>query len=429
MGSFSLRQRLALALLGLSVGVAGLLAGAVWASHLWLESATLDRILGHELAVYLEAGTVPQNLSREATGMRLYRPARAPQRPPPPALARLAPGSYRDFGIGNEHFHVLVRDITPGDRVWLTYDVNAFESREEWIRWVLLGGVLLAALVSWLLSGWLARRTLRPLDGLVTRIARLNPEDRERLPARADHGELSVIVSALNERMSTIEELITRERAFAAAAAHELRTPLTAIRIAAEMLAARSEVPREPLARIERAVSAASQDLDALLTLARGRETPPAQPLRLHELLPMLAEPYTAAAQSNGTRLAWQLEPVTARLAPGTLGIIFTNLLRNALRAAPQGEVRVELSNGRLAVADNGEGIPAGELPRIFEPGTHGKNGGSGIGLYISRVLAQRCGWQLTLTSELGRGTCAELKFSAEATAGSGCPGACPENE
>lgn len=403
----SLRQRFALGLLLLSVSVCALFASAIWAGYVWLENSTMENILGRELDVFIEARTPPASISRSTTGLTLYRPARDSRSAPPLQILLLPPGSYRDVRIGSQHAHVLVRDAAAGDRVWLTYDVSAVKARERWALLALIVGVTLAALLSWMLGGWIARRTLRPLDHLLQRIATLHPQTAR----NASGDELSMIVHALEQRMSEIEALVQRERAFAGAAAHELRTPLTVIGIAADTLAATSTAPQTPVARIRRAVDRATQDLDALLALAHGRELPAAQILQLHTLLPALAEPYLEAARQSSTQLQWDLAPVSATLPPGPLSIIFTNLLRNAIRAAPQGTVRISLERDGLIVQDDGEGITPDELPHVFEPGTHGKNGGSGIGLYISRVLAERCRWHLSLHSQPQKGTRAELRF------------------
>jgi signal transduction histidine kinase len=216
------------------------------------------------------------------------------------------------------------------------------------------------------------------------------------------------VVSAFNERLAEIEALVARERAFASAASHELRTPLAVIRGAAEVLAGQHG-RNAVLERIERAVGEAAQDLDALLALSRARELPPAEPQLLHRLLPQWAEPYEATARSQHTALGWALQPCTVSAPPGVLGIVFTNLLRNALRAAAGGTVRVELDAQRLVVADDGPGIAPADLPQLFEPGVRRSEGGSGMGLYIARTLAQRCGFSLHLHSELGHGTRAEL--------------------
>ena len=407
---FDLRRRLALALIGLSVGLACVLAAALLLGNSWVESATLDRVLGGELEVYIGSGAAAAGT--DASAVRYYRPAKAGPALPPD-LQRLEPGSYRDFQLGLNRVHVLVREVAPGDRAYLLYNVETFSKRERWLHLALLGGVLAAALVAWLASGWIAERALQPLDALVQRIRAIDPAQRgQRLETWAEDGELDVIVSALNDHMAQLDALVTRERAFAAAASHELRTPLAAIRGAAEVLEVVRQVPREVLERIEGSVAEAVADLDALLALSQGRDLPLPEPLRLHELLPRLTQTYSAQAHDNDTRLSWTASPpVTLAAARGVIAIIFTNLLRNAIRAAPGGEVRLGLDAQSFTVADDGAGMTAAELATVFEPGARGAHGGSGMGLYIARTLALRCGWELTLQSEAGKGTVARLRF------------------
>ncbi len=395
-----LRRRLALALISFSVGLAGIFAAVLWIGNDWIERTTLDHVLQRELQGQ-EAST------------RYFRPA-AGHGEPPEELRALSPGSYRDFKIAGQRFHVLVQDVGPGDRAWLLFDVEGLSERERWMHAALILGVLAAGLAAWLASGWVAGRALEPLDALVSRIRAIDPGQRgQRLESWAEDGELDVIVAALNDHMARLDALVTRERAFAAAASHELRTPLAAIRGAAEVLALMPAVPREVLERIERSVAETVADLDALLSLSQGRELPGFQTVQLHELLPQLAAPYSAAAKDNGTRIVWtSKQGVTVQAPPALIGIVFTNLLRNAIRATPDGEVRVAFDAHALRVEDDGEGMTAEQLAHVFEPGAKSRHGGSGMGLYIARTLAHRCGWTLTLDSEAGKGTVARVTFA-----------------
>ena len=407
-----LQSRLAAALFGLAVAVGGLVAGVLWLSHVRIEQALLDTILERELVLQLQNRTAQHPVSPARDGFALYRPSRLAPVAPPPEVARLPPGSYRDVRIDGAHFHVLVRDLAPGDRAWFLYDVSQLERREEQLRLALIAGLLAAGAASWLAGRAIARRLVAPVRGVVRRIETLDLERRAPLAVEPGDGELAPVVGAVNALLRELEILVQRERAFAAAAAHELRTPLTSIRLAADALAG-DAAARAPLARIERAVQSSAATLDALLALSRGREAPPAESLAVHELLPQLAQPYEDAARAGQTRIAWRLQPVRAILAPGALTVIFTNLLRNAIRAAPQGEVAVELDEHGLSMIDNGVGIAPEDLPRIFEPGMRSHGGGSGVGLYISRELAQRYGWTLALTSAPEKGTRARLQWSA----------------
>ena len=408
-----LRGRLALALVGVSVTVAGLLAAMLWSANLWMQRMTLDHFLARELSIYLEAHRDPIQIDSDALGLRYFRPAQAPELGLPASLRELAPGVHPDVRLDDDVYYVLVREINRGDRAYLAYSVKAFKLRERWLSGALVAGVIATALLAWFAGRWSMRHALRPLDGMVARIRHLDPGLRQqRLEPRPDDGELRVIVTALNGFMQELDRVLVRERVFAAAAAHELRTPLTAIQGAAEVLAAAQAAPEPVLTRIQRSVTEASNDLDALLALSQGRELPPARPLRLDQLLPELAQAYAQQAQEQRTRLTWQIAgPVTLESSPGVIGLIFSNLLRNALRAAPGGEIRIALEAGVLAISDNGEGIPPELLPKLFEPGTRGREGGSGLGLYIAQTLARRCGWTLSLRNNPGAGACAELRF------------------
>ncbi len=405
----NLRSRLAAALIGTSLGAIGIYSIGIWTTYAWLESTTLDRMLGRDLDTQLQSGP---NAVMADTHLHYYRPAQSPAAQLPAELARLAPGSYRDFNLPDGSYHVLVRQIAPEDRAYITYDVRDLELRERWLRLALAGGMLVAAALAWLCSRWIADRTLHPLDTLVGRIRALELQGRgARLESRAEDGELDMIVRAFNERLLEIDALLLRERAFASAASHELRTPLAAIRGAAELLASQPGGNSPVLARIERAVVEATRDLDALLALSLARQLPPARPLLLHESLPGLAEPYLAQAQAQGTTIVWSLEPTELLAPPGVINIIFTNLLRNAVRATAGGQIRIELSGRRLSIADSGSGMSPAAVSRTFEPGMRASEGGSGMGLYIVRTLAERCGYHLSLRSAPGAGTRVEILF------------------
>jgi len=275
----------------------------------------------------------------------------------------------------------------------------------------LLAALAAAGLLSWWAAGFLARRAALPMERLLREIRALDPERRgARLPEPADP-ELSAIAEALNRYMARLDALVERERAFAAAASHELRTPLAVIAGAAEVLSANGTPP--PLARIRRACLQAELDLDTLLALWRDRAPPPPAPLDLPALLPQWAEPYL---NDEAARIVWELAPLPRALPAGTLHIVFTNLLRNALRAAgPRGTVTVRLAAEGLGICDDGPGIPETELPRVFEPRFAGRGGGTGIGLYVARRLAQREGWRLSLRNRPAGGVCAELWFTESA--------------
>jgi signal transduction histidine kinase len=283
--------------------------------------------------------------------------------------------------------------------------------RALWLTALLLAGTGGVGLTAWWLAGRLTHRSLRPLRELVAQIEDIDLERRNyRLQLQGGDPELQVIVAALNAHMAELDALVERERAFAAAASHELRTPLSVIGGAAAVLAETAQAPPAVLARIERAVAQARQDLEALLALSRGRERAPATVQRLDQLLPQIAA-VPLDADAGRTTVHWDVPaPVERAVAVGPLSIVFGNLLRNALRAANGGEVRIAIEADRIRITDDGPGLPpsmmlgdalSGAAPR--------RDGGSGMGLYIAQTLARREGWTVTLKPAPARGACAEL--------------------
>jgi signal transduction histidine kinase len=411
----TLRRRFAVVLVALTAAAAAVQGIGYWAAESWVQTTSLERLLDHELGhlVRIDATSADELPETELvdTSVRYYRSNHGQS--PPAELASLKPGWYPTVAFQGRDYQVLVRDLGPGDRAWLLHEASSVEGRDHiLVRLLSLGVLLVTAMALWV-SGGLAARALIPLNSLVAEIRALNPEAPGARLKLEETGELRVIAEAVNAMMAELDGLVERERSFSASASHELRTPLAVIGGAADVLVATQRgVPSAPLARIRRAVEQARLDLDALLTLSRSRGTPPVQKIELHRLLPPWAEPYVAVT-SSPPRLEWRLQPHDIEIAADSLRIVFTNLLRNALRAAGAGGlVVIELDGRRLRVIDDGPGIPAEELPHVFEPHISGHHGGTGIGLYIARTLVQRHGWQLTLDNRSdARGAVAELKF------------------
>ncbi|MCK9194722.1 MAG: HAMP domain-containing histidine kinase [Nevskia sp.] len=406
-----LRRRLAIALVSLTVAAAGVQGISYWVAEQWVERTSLERLLEDEMAHLVVTEAAPGEKAATDRALRYYRTSRGSTIPA--ALEGLDGGWHSDVELDNKIYQVLVSELPNQDRVFLLYDKTLSQGRERQLLLLFAGGVVVVALLGFWASQQLARRALAPLEILVGEIRRLDPEmPGTRLRLGGDR-ELRVIAEALNVHMIKLEALVERERAFAAAASHELRTPLAVISGAAELLSAQlPETSAPPLRRIERAVTQARRDLDALLALSRVREPPPASDLVLEQLLPEWAEPYIAGVS---TQIVWQLQPRLLLAPSGSLNIVFTNVLRNALRAAgPNGEVTVLLDAQRISVEDNGPGIPAAELPRVFEPHFRGRDGGTGIGLYVAQALAHRHGWRLTLANREASGARAELWFDGE---------------
>jgi two-component system, OmpR family, phosphate regulon sensor histidine kinase PhoR len=237
----------------------------------------------------------------------------------------------------------------------------------------------------------------------------------------ADRGPTGRIVVTMTD-ITQRRRLEVLRRDFVANASHELKTPVAAVRVLAETLL--TALPEDPEAgrRFAERIGREAERLDVLvrdlLDLSRvERGTLDIEPVDLVGLVKEVAGGYTDLAEERRVRLQTELRPqVSLRGDRAQLGLLLSNLVDNALRhTSAKGTVwvRLEASESRatLEVADTGDGIPAGELPRIFErfyrvdKARARQTGGTGLGLAIVRHVAEAHGGTVRVDSELGRGS------------------------
>jgi PAS domain S-box-containing protein len=212
-------------------------------------------------------------------------------------------------------------------------------------------------------------------------------------------------------------------------ASHELRTPLTAVKGFAQLLkrdlsSMGESAPRrmgQHLGSILRQIDRLTRLVDELLEVSRietGRLEAHRERCDLAAITNDVFERLSQDAAARGCTLT--LRPPAGGAAgywdPDLLDQVITNLLDNAIRYSPQGgaitvTITADGANARLAVADQGIGIPEEQLTTIFEPFTHGKNvrrgylDGFGLGLYIALRLIERNGGQIWAESIEGQGS------------------------
>jgi two-component system, OmpR family, phosphate regulon sensor histidine kinase PhoR len=236
----------------------------------------------------------------------------------------------------------------------------------------------------------------------------------------ADRGPTGRIVVTLTD-ITQRRRLEVLRRDFVANASHELKTPVAAVRALAETLL--TALPDDPEAgrRFAERIAREAERLDVLtrdlLDLSRvERGTLDVEPVDLVGLAKEVLGGYEDLATERRVRLRSELQQVSMRGDRAQLGLLLSNLLDNALRHTPaKGTVCVRLdaaeSRAVLQVADTGEGIPAGELPRVFErfyrvdKARARQTGGTGLGLAIVRHVAEAHGGTVRVDSELGRGS------------------------
>ena len=214
----------------------------------------------------------------------------------------------------------------------------------------------------------------------------------------------------------------TREsaRRFVAAASHDLRQPLQTLRLLNGSLHDEASAPqlREIVAQQARTIAEMGRLVDALLDVGRldaGMVEPSPRDIDLAELLAGLGREFAPLARDGEVALHVDAPRVGARTDPVLLGQVLRNLVANALKFAPRGEVRIScVAAGQDAVVevrDDGVGIAPEHLGRIFDefyrvapPDGDGAQG-HGLGLAIVRRLVDLLGIALSVESTPGAGT------------------------
>jgi two-component system heavy metal sensor histidine kinase CusS len=272
---------------------------------------------------------------------------------------------------------------------------------------------------------WLAGRVIRPLAAIITATANLRPSNfHERLPIRNTGDELDQLSITINGLLDRIADYLARHRYLTANAAHELRSPLTAILSSAEVALHQDrsvDEYKDLLGSIVEECTRLGTLVQQLLLLAEsdaGRLEKASGQVPLDQLARRAADMFLGVAESRGIRLELVAPREVLVLADADyLKQVIFNLIDNALKFTAAGFVRVEVrvddqKNGLLIVTDSGIGIPAKNLPYVFDRfyrGDHARTrletGGSGLGLSICKALVTASGGTISVTSEVGRGT------------------------
>lgn len=274
--------------------------------------------------------------------------------------------------------------------------------------------------------GWyLATRITAPLQDLEEGARRIAQGDwQHRAPVRAGD-EIGAMARAFNTMVEDLrrhqEQVIALEkmaawREIARVLAHEIKNPLTPVQLLVQQMQDAYRGDDENYrATLRESSGIINEEIDKLRRLvrefsdfARLPELHPA-PAQLNDLVMEVARLYTQRV------LKLELDeslPVTI-FDWEAMRRVLLNLLENALQSSPQAEVTMQTRHAadevEIIVADTGPGIPAENLPRIFEPYFSTKKSGMGLGLAIVKQIVTEHGGAVTVTSTVGRGTCFQL--------------------
>jgi heavy metal sensor kinase len=270
---------------------------------------------------------------------------------------------------------------------------------------------------------FLARRALKPVDKIAQTAQEIEETDLSRRINVNTKDELGRLAATLNAMIGRLEKAFQRQKQFTSDASHELRTPLAVIE-AESTLALQKERPsgdyRQSLEIISQESRQMSSLINQLLTLARadaGKEQWNFTEVNLGKLVTNLNTDVEVLCQEKGLSFQLgQLQDLVVKGDEARLRELFMNLLDNAIRYTPaQGTVSTSIRReGQMAVVaimDTGIGIPAEDIPFLFErfyrvdKARSRADGGSGLGLAICRHIAEAHGGKIEVQSQVGAGS------------------------
>ncbi len=442
----SLRSRLTLLYTTLMVGILLLFGGLVY----WLVSIMLldqlDTTLTQDANQLISLLKVNESRHFDTRALAAFRPAEnlwyqvwgsdgrlAVSRPmsvsdPLDAgMRRLSTPIFTDSRVGNTHLRVLsvplVTNRGPAGMIQLGINLYLFDVVQS-VLWVLLITVALLAAVLGGISIWFVTgRALAPLSTITAVAAQISRADdlSRRIPQPGNSGdEIGLLVQSFNETLKRLEQLFTSQRRFLADVSHELRTPLTVIKGNVGLMRKIGEADEESLATIETEVDRLTRMVGDLLLLAQAESGKMPLDQAVVELDTILLEVYQQMRLLAGDRLLVRLQEIDQVQVTGDrdrLKQVLLNLAGNAIQYTPAGGqvvlvLRKTEEQAQLLISDSGPGIPAEDLPHIFErfyrgekSRTRGANTGFGLGLSIAYWIVRNHGGTIEVTSKEGQGT------------------------
>lgn len=288
----------------------------------------------------------------------------------------------------------------------------------------MLGIFLLALTVVLLLAGLISRIVTKPVKELSAGIERMTRGDyqhRVHVPGKSEMAQLAAAFNQMSEQVHNLDEARNQ---FVSNASHELKTPLATMKILVESMMYQDdmdpELRREFLGDIDKEIDRLSSVVGDLLTLVHIDS----HKLRLRREMMVFADTVresvsrlTPLAQKRGQEIKTQIADSCEMFAdPGKLAQVCYNIIENAIKYTQDGgKITVSLRRmGRdavLEISDTGVGIPAEDLPHVFDrfyrvdKARSRDTGGTGLGLSIVQQIVRLHAGSVTVQSEQGKGT------------------------
>jgi two-component system OmpR family sensor kinase len=334
---------------------------------------------------------------------------------------------YRNVSIQQANLRTLSVPLLVGEKPIGTLQVASSTGLIDSIRQILFYILLVTTLISMFLAGvsswFVIGQALAPLNTVTEtalQISHANDLSR-RIPYHGpENDEIGQLIYSFNETLERLDQLFASQQRFLADVSHELRTPLTVIKANADLMRMMKVVDFESLNSIEEETDRLTRMVGDLLLLAQAESGKLPLTFQTVELDTILFDVLKELRLLAGDRVQLkisEIDQVQVNGDPDRLKQVLVNLISNAIKYTPgKGTVTLELSKvadqSRLIIRDTGPGIPAEDLPHIFErfyraekSRTRAKSAGFGLGLSIAYWIINNHGGRIEVDSQEDQGT------------------------
>lgn len=393
-----------------------------------------------------ESGSVAEELSEDASlsgtrvrivgsdGRLIYQSPDTKQWGTLPQDASRLPraGSVQTIAVNGRPVRVLTAQMqlrpTQAATVQIGEPMDEFYEMLKGFTWTALLASPLVLLLASAGGYWMSRRALEPVDQIARTAEEIGAQNlSERLPLRGTSDELDRLSATLNSMFARLEGAFRQITQFTADASHELRTPVAIIRTTAELTRSKPRTTEEYAKALDGILTESERTshlIEDLMLLARadaGADGMVREPINVAECLRDACAEVRVLAEYKGVCLEAS-EPKECTISGDEQAIrrLFLILLDNAIKYTTSGgKIRVNLtvdaaaskSTALVEVRDTGIGIPADDLPHIFErfyraaKDRSRTTGGAGLGLSIARWIAERHNGEIRAESTPGAGS------------------------
>lgn len=309
---------------------------------------------------------------------------------------------------------------------WLIVALPIEEIKKSQSNLVTVGifGIILISIITAVFTFIFTGKVLNPLERIAVKASQIGKDDiEEGIFEEGGNDEIGMLSKALNNMLLRLKKAIESQKRFISDASHELKTPISILRAHWENEINNPDLSikfKRKLTKDIEVLSRMSSMIEDLLILARTEEKGKnikRIPFSLNELMKELIEDARILTDSKHQELVYsEGEEITLPGDRMLLYRLFLNLIKNSVEYTPEGgkisiAVDKEGNYARVQIKDNGMGIPAKELPYIFErfyrvESSRAKSyGGAGLGLSIAKWITEAHGGKISIESKEGEGT------------------------